>query len=122
MLARKAGLRYVNRGDPAGHDYTAATLTADGAWHVLDISAIVPKTAKLVVLRMRAADASASRTMRISKAGNTNSFACASMTTMVANIAVEQLTTIDCTGQQIQYWLTSATWADLGLTVLGWFL
>ena len=116
------GLQYVNRGDPAAADFTTGTLTADGAWHTLDISAIVPVNAKLVVLRMRAANSAASRTMRVSKVGNVNAFACASMTTNVANIAVEQTTIIDCSGQHIQYWLTSATWADLGLTVLGWFL
>lgn len=122
MLSRKPGLRYVHRAEQTAYDFTDATLTSDNAWHTLSLASIVPANAKVVALRMRAANAATSKTFRISKAGFTNSFSVASITTMVANIAVEQTTIVECTGQQIQYWLTTSSWSSLGLLVLGWFV
>ena len=124
IVSRKAipGLSYVNRAEQFAYDADQGTMTADNAWHTLSLSAIVPANAKLVVVRMRAANASASRTFRMSKVGFTNSYSIASLTTNVANIAVEQTAIIDCTGQQIQYWLTTGSWSAVGVVVLGWFL
>jgi hypothetical protein len=122
MLTRKPGLKYINRAEQTAYDFDQTGLTADNNWHTLSLSAIVPARAKLAVIRMRASNSSTSRTFRLSKVGFTNSFSVASLTTPVANIAVEQTTILDCTGQQIQYWLTSGTWAVVGIIVLGWFV
>lgn len=122
MLGRKPGLQYVNRAEQSAYDADQSTMTADNAWHTLSLAAIIPANAKLVVVRMRAANASASRTLRLSKVGFTGSWSIASMTTNVANIAVEQTAIIDCSGQAIQYWLTSGAWSAVGIVVLGWFL
>lgn len=122
MLSRKPGLKYVNRAEQAAYDYTDATLTADGAWHTLSLSAIIPANAKLVLLRVGASRSLAGQYFRVSKVGQTNSFSCVNVATQVANIINEQTALVDCTGSQIQYWLTTGTWAAVRLLVLGWFV
>jgi hypothetical protein len=43
---------YVYREGAVGYDYEGADFTCDGAWHDLDLSAIVPNTAKAIVLQI----------------------------------------------------------------------
>lgn len=47
------GTAFVDRGDPAAVDWDETDLTADGAWHDLDLSSIVPAGAVCVMLRVR---------------------------------------------------------------------
>ena len=122
LIARKPGLKYVNRAEVAAYDYKETTLTQDSAWHTISLSAIVPANAKLVLLRVGAAHASAGKYFRISKAGQTGSYSVVNVVTQAANIVNEQTALVDCVGQQIQYWATTGTFASLRLVVLGWFL
>lgn len=46
------GHEFVDRGDPAAVDWDEGDLTINGAWHDLDLSAIVPDGAVLVLLRV----------------------------------------------------------------------
>lgn len=45
-----SGGTFVYRGNSGGEDFDAADLTADAAFHTLDLSAIVPAGAKAVLL------------------------------------------------------------------------
>lgn len=64
---------YVDRGDPASTDFLHTVLTIDGAYHELDLSAIVPAIAANhlvhISLRVRGAENS---TGNLRKAGNVN--------------------------------------------------
>jgi hypothetical protein len=121
-LSRSPGLKYVHRTDQAAYDYDATSLTQDSAWHTLNIAAIVPANAKLVLLRIGASHASAGRYFRVARVGDTQTFSCVNVATQVANIINEQTAPIVCTGQQIAYWATSGTFVALRLLVLGWFV
>lgn len=63
---------FIDRGDPAAVDWTQADLTMDSTWRDLDLSAIVPAGAKLVLLRVNVFDAAASLEMIFRKNGNSN--------------------------------------------------
>lgn len=67
------GMRYITRGDPAAADFTQASLTMDNAFYDMDISSIIPLSArgKPVLLRLRLTDASAC-TLTIKTKGQTN--------------------------------------------------
>lgn len=121
-ITRSPGLKYVHRAETAGYDYDQTSLTQDSAWHTLNIAAIVPANAKLVLLRIGASHASAGRYFRVARVGDTGNFACANVATQVANIINEQTSLIVCTGQQIAYWATTGTFVSLRLLVLGWFV
>lgn len=122
FISRKGGLTYVRRPEGAGQDYDATNLTQDGAWHTLNLAAIIPANAKLVHLRVGASHASAGRYFRIATVGDTTAIRVISVATQVASIINEMNGFIDCPGQQIAYWATSGTFAALRLTVMGWFL
>lgn len=122
MITKKAGLRYVARGDAAAYDFDQTTLTQDGAWHTLDLSAIIPANAKLVHLRLGAAASASGRYLRVSPVGYTLNFAIANVATQVANIINEMDAIVPCSGQQVQYWTTGSAFASLRFVVLGWFL
>lgn len=60
-LKAEAVIGFVNRGDPAAVDFTAGDFTIDSAWHVLDLSAIVPANTSAVLMRCRVKCNSANR-------------------------------------------------------------
>jgi len=122
LIARKPGLKYVHRTGVPGYDYEESTLIQDGAWHVLDLSAIVPASAELVLLRIGAAHALKGRCFRVCKAGESTMYAYVNVVTQAAETINEQTALVDCSGQQIQYWATTGTFSRLYLVVLGWFL
>lgn len=122
MLSRSPGLKYVNRAERSAYDADQITLTMNGAWHTLSLSAIIPANAKLVLLRVGASHPNTARYFRVSKVGQTGAFSCVNIATQAANIVNEQTALVDCTGQQIQYWATDNSFSSLRLLVLGWFV
>jgi len=122
MISRKPGLKYVHRAGVTGYDYEESTLIQDGAWHVLDLSAIIPASAKLVLLRVGAAHGLKGKYFRVCKAGESTMYAYVNVATQVADVLNEQTALVDCSGQQIQYWATIGTFSRLLLVVLGWFV
>lgn len=117
------GLNYVDRGNPSAYDFDQTTLTADGAWHTLSLSAIVPVGAKAVVLRVGASRSVAGTYLRIACVGNSAAFNCANVATQVANVINEQTTMILLNAsRQIQYWATSGVFVSLRLVVMGWWI
>jgi len=52
FFSRRAGHRFIDRGDPELNDFVWSDLTLDGNWHDLDLSGIIPKGTVLVLLRV----------------------------------------------------------------------
>lgn len=123
FLSRKGGLSYVARADVATYDFDTSNLTQDGAWHTLNLSAIVPAGAKAVVLRLGAAHSSAGRYFRVAPLGYTQSPSGANVATQVANVINEQTTIMPMNAARtLSYWATSGTWAAIRVCVLGWWI
>jgi len=122
LIARKPGLKYVNRVERLAYDFTDSMFTQDSAWHPLSLAAIIPANAKLVLLRVGASHASPGQCFRVSKLGQTSSVSVVNVVTQTPDVLNEQTALVECTGQQIQYWATSGTFSGLRLQVLGWFL
>lgn len=122
FISRKGGLSYVARAEQTAYDYDQTSLTKDGAWHDLDLSAIIPASAKLVLLRVGASYTAGGSYFRIGKQGDTNSFSVVNVATQVANIINEQTALVPVVNQKIRYWCTAVSFSSLRLLVLGWFL
>ena len=123
FLSRKGGLSYVARADVATWDFDTTSLTQDGAWHTLNLSAIVPAGAKAVVLRLGASHSSAGRYFRVAQLGYTQSASGANVATQVANIINEQTATFAMnTARTLSYWAASGTWSSIRVCVLGWWI
>lgn len=114
---------FVDRGDAAANDFTLADLTADSAYHDLDLSSIVPAGAKAVVLKLAIMDtATTNRILIVRKNGNTNAINIFQTRTQVANIYNDTTGIIPCDSSRvIEYSVTTGT--DFAVIhVLGWFI
>ena len=122
FLARKPGLRYVHRGTLVAWDYNQSTLIQDGAWHTLDLSAIIPANAKLVDLGLGASASAAGCYFRVMKTGAMSGYGAVNVIPQVPNIIIDTEAIVDCTGQQVDYLISEAVFTTLRFCVIGWFL
>jgi len=122
FFKRYAGTRWYDRGDVAVYDYTTATLTADGAWHNLDISAIVGTAKRLVLINTYLKDNAGGKTMSLRTNGYTNGINIEQCGTVVADKTCSRNVWLytDENGI-IQYNIEVATWANTDLAIRGYF-
>lgn len=114
---------FVDRGDPAAVDYVQANLTIDGAWHDLDLSAIVAAGAKAVLLKTRLQSANPGDKIRYRKNGNTNEVNTCGCEALRANVIRTRLgiVAID-TNKVIEYNADNIAWTTLDIVVRGWWI
>lgn len=113
---------YHDRGDPAAHDYTQATLTTDGSWNNLDLSGIVPAGAKTVLLRVILRDGAIGQSLAFRKNGNANTVNAAEVVNQVANINLDTDVMVSCdTDRVIEYNGSNVVWDVIRMTVRGWW-
>jgi hypothetical protein len=117
-------VNYVDRGDPAAFDFAVGDLTTDGAWHDLDLSSIVPASAKAVIIKVAIEDNAAGNAFAFRKNGNSNAFNIARQATQVADVTIHMPPTIIPvdTNRVIEYLATSTTWTTINIQVCGWFI
>lgn len=53
FFTKRAGLKFIDAGDKAGHDFTVGDFTGDSSWHDLDLSSKVPANAKWVIMSLK---------------------------------------------------------------------
>jgi len=114
---------FIDRGDPAVADFAVGDLTADGAWHNLDLSGIVPANASAVLLHAGIRDNLIGQNTYIRRKGNVNWENSCRMITQVANLAISQdiVCPIGSNGL-LEYNLSATVWTSIGIRVKGWWL
>lgn len=118
-----SGQTYTDRGDPAAVDYTAATLTKDGAMHDLDLSAIVPAGATLIKLSGSIKHTAAGTYILFCENGNSNLINVRVANTQVANIDLYFSFDVSCdAGRVVEYQTTNAAITSINVTVAGWWI
>ena len=113
---------YVDRGDPATYDYAKEDLSLDGAWHDLNLSAIVPAGAKAVLFVGHVEGNAVDWEIIFRKKGQTNEINHGGMETLRANI--ERCRLMICaidTNRVLQYKADNQAWATLDLGIRGWW-
>ena len=113
---------FVDRGDPAAADFDEGDLTADAAWHDLNLAGIIPVGAKTVAISVVArADGAGGKVFALRKNGNSNELARPALYTQVINqnMAVVLIVAVD-SDRKIEYELTAVNWV-LTFTVNGWW-
>ena len=123
FFSRPAGHKFVNRGDPDSYDYDANDFIIDGMWHDLDISSIIPKNAKLVLLRIRFKAIETSKFFEFRTNNQVYINNIVSLYTTVTNIFVcgDVFVTPDSNGI-IDYCITTNTTATINVCIAGWFV
>jgi hypothetical protein len=121
------GKRLVDRGDPVTFDFGSEAglggLVADGAWHDLDLSPIVPAGASHVQLAVtiQATTAIGAPGLWLRKNGNTGGYNVAALRVQTANQSIDGRHLLLCdAGRVIEYFLTDTSWSGVTITVCGW--
>lgn len=115
---------YISRGDPVVEvpDYTVASFTKDGAWHDLNLSALVPAGAKIIRVSGSVTDDAVGSLLWLRKKGSASSYTGSTVRTNVANLAADYQFALECDENRvIQYLASNVTWVTIYLTVLGWW-
>jgi len=113
---------FVDRGDPADYDYAKEDLTIDGAWHDLDLSAIVPEKAKAVFIAGHLEGPAVDWAIKFRKNGNTNEIVHGGMETLRAGVERHRSSIIALDDNQvIEYNVDNQAWTTLDLVVKGWW-
>ncbi len=114
---------FIDRGDPATYDWTVGDFTADGAWHDLDCSAIVPAGATAVVLTVNGLAVTVARSLKLRRKGNVNEINIAHLNVQAAVIsnAEEYIVPLD-SNRFLEYKITIGGFLALNASVVGWFL
>lgn len=113
---------FVDRGDPAGYDYAKEDLTIDGAWHDMDLSAIVPEKAKAVFILGHLQGNAVDWKISFRKNGNVNDVVHGGMETLRANVERHRSSIVALDDDRIiEYNVDNQAWDTLDLAVKGWW-
>lgn len=113
---------FVDRGDPAAYDFAKTDLTIDGAWHDMDLSAIVAIGAKAVLFCGHLEGAAVDWKIRFRKNGNTNEINHCGMETLRAGVERHRSAIVAIgTDRIIEYKVDNEAWTTLDLTIRGWW-
>jgi len=114
---------FVNRGDPADNDFSLPNFIADGNYHDLDLSGIVPAGATAVSLDCALLANAVSAQIFLRTDGNVEVANEAHANTHTAmSVAVADLLVPLTASRIIEYKLNDVTWFAVDLTVKGWWL
>lgn len=123
FFSKSAGDKFVDRGNVTPVDFSAGSLTADGSWHELDLSSIIPVGTKLVMLRTSMIAIATIGVLKVKKNGLANDI----------NVDISSMETdgfpkfdtlyvVPDADGKIEYWYTNAAYAIRTITVGGWFI
>lgn len=113
---------FIDRGDPVFYDFVIQQLVADGAWHELDLSGIIPEGAQAVSLSLAFSATVTNRAVYFRKNGNANAFNSFIAQTIVAliNHTAHGVVALS-TDRKIDYRIHT-DFNEVYITVAGWWL
>jgi len=115
--------QFVDRGDPSAYDFEPEDFTDDYQWHDLDLSSIVDRNAKCVVLTILMKSPTVDAEITLRKNGNTNERNYSRQYIQAANQAiVAQLIVSPDNNGVIEYKVSNVVWTCLHVCIVGWFV
>lgn len=114
-------LAYNDRGDATASDFTQATMTTDGTYRDMDLSAIVPPGATAVALGVKITDDAVSSGI-FRKNGNSNAINTFQVRDIVANVGqfFDGTVAVD-SNRVIEYNFDNVTFTEIVVWVKGWW-
>ena len=117
-----AGHKYIDRGDPAAHDFDQTDLDMDNAWYLLDLSDIVlDSDAVLVHLLIFIKDSVAGLSLHIREHDNSNGINIAAIATQVANVWICGECQVSIDSFRLIAYKVSGPADGIYITVRGWW-
>ena len=122
FFSRPAGHTWYSRNDPVNEDFAQGVFTKDGTWYDLDLSGIIGKGVKLVMLGVYALTVGNTGGFHVRTNGNANEQNVSACYTQADsfNYGRDMWVVTDADGK-IEYKAENVTWVGLDVTVRGWF-
>lgn len=115
--------QFVDRGDPTAYDFTLTDFTTDGAWHVLDLSSIVPPGSSSVLFMSSIKDNLILSYIQFREESNANAYNVSVSLILAANLAFTHSHIVSCQpNSKIQYLASNTTFNEINLLVRGWWI
>ncbi len=110
-----------NRGTVAAIDFAVGDLTTDATWNALDLSGIIPTTAKFVLLSVHVSDDVAGEVLIFRPTAGDPNENRSTIATQVANIAnyADMWVPVGAS-RAVYYYATNVVWTTINITVKGW--
>jgi len=122
FFLRRSGSKYFHRGDPTEPDYVVGNFTKDGTWYSLDLSAIIPVNAKLVLLKFMAICGAPGGYVGVRKNGAVDTLNIDTEKYLPqAAVAEFSLSVTPDSAGIIEYKVPNLAWPTLEMIVGGWF-
>lgn len=123
FFSRRAGHKYVDRGDIETVDYLITDFTKDGAWHDLDLSSKIPVNAVMVYMLVAIKSNTVNHFVKFRTNGFVNAFNLVSFYTQVIDVYnyINVFIKPDVNGI-IEYKSTIDETGELAVTILGWLI
>ena len=116
------GMQFVDRGDPAAWDFVLTDLITDGAWHELNLSAIVPLGTAAAVLDITYSQGSPGDYILFRKKGNVNEINIGVTRVQAANVVNDACLIVALSSDgKVEYKTINATFTVINILVRGWF-
>jgi len=113
---------FVTADDPAAPDFDKDDLTTDDTWNILDLSALIPKHTKLVMIRCEVQSSNFYPVVGMRTKGNTNEINVAKLRVPALNKDYHKtFLIVPDSDRCIEYHSIAATFTTLNLTVGGWW-
>lgn len=117
---RTTGL-VVNRGDPAPADFTIGDFTIDGAWHDLNLSAIIPENVNITYVSLIVRATTIGKYVLFRTKGHVNTQNKSRATIQVANVRLDQdIQLFPDNNRIVEYRAITGIDSILDLTIKGW--
>lgn len=111
----------ANRGDPAAEDFTTVFFVQDNAWHLLDLSGIIPENAHVVYIYAIFSATIVNAKIRIQTKGHANERNRSQLRTVVANLNHDvDIVAFPDSARNLVYRVLDPNFTYIGLTVKGW--
>jgi len=123
IIPVNAGIKYVDRGDPAALDFTVGDFITDNTWRELDLFPIVGAGVKLVLLFIDVWDADTVFQYEFRQKGNANAFNIAKRKAIASGFGFyEDIEVLTDVNGKIEYRMSSGTYDTIDVLVRGWFV
>lgn len=122
FFKNKKGMDFVDVGDPSAVHFNKDDLILDGEYHELDLSGIIPKAARLVMIMVRLEGSAGYPDFKIRRKGNVNTIADDIIRVITVNTPYFETLTVACGSDGIiEYRGKVATYTTCNLIIRGWF-
>jgi len=123
LLIQPPGLKFVPRSTISGYDFTAGDFTRDGAWHELNLSALIASNAKGVGIHCDVINSGGNRVLAFAPHGLGSAYFRWGDRAMTASetwtMSFPFVPIIG--GPSIDYFFQDSSFGTVNLSILGWW-